>query len=271
MVAKKPSPILSDVSAILTRRFPSPEQIAFEVKEQGFKVYADAIDEQKLFDMKEFWVSHFHQARDVKRQALRGAVRLGEANFTGHSVNKMWNIYRNFDFLWNRPEHEWTRKMCIDIHRIRNLAQGFEPDYGLKFEPDCYGVYISTSLYPNGRGFLEPHSDGHRDTPILQFMVNLTHFGEDYNSGGLYLVNGNQKRIDVEPLMKSGSVLFFDGRLIHGVDPVRDSRVGGRVATFGIPTFFRVQDELPSWMRRLEDFCLRFSSRQLRSGKSEYE
>ena len=102
---------------------------------------------------------------------------------------------------------------------------------------------------------MRSHADGHKDVPILQYMVNITHKGIDYDEGGLYVIDPSGTKIDVDAQMKPGSLLFFDGRLEHGVDTIgRAAGDGpGRVASFAIPTFFRTRRNLPRLLRRVED------------------
>lgn len=245
---------MSNTRDLFTLNFPDPKQIAEDINSHGYKIYDNAIDLLALAEMKTFWSNYFNKARPSHKVA-RGNIRLGEENFHGYSNNQEHCLHRDLDFLWNKPTHELTRRLGEEIHRVRNLAQGFEQNVGFSYREDCYGIYISTSCYPIGQGRMSPHMDGHNSTPILQYMVNITHKGMDYKKGGLFLINDSGKKIDVDAMMAPGSIVFFDGRLIHGVDTI-EHPIGnspGRIGSFAITTYFRTRKNLPYLLRRLED------------------
>jgi hypothetical protein len=248
-----PTSLARGQSPLLNSNFPLPADIAHDVRAHGFRIYPGAIDLTALEEMRRFWTDYFRRARP-RRRVIRGEFRLGEENFIGYSDDKQQCMFRAVDFLWNAPMHLLTRRLGEHIHQIRNRAQGFEPELGFSYRFDCYGLYVSTTCYPTRAGWMRRHSDGHNDVPILQYMVPMTHKGVDYEAGGLYLVLDDGTKVDVDAQMKPGSVVFFDGRLDHGVDTIGDAGVSiGRIASFAITTFFRIRRDLPDLMRRAED------------------
>jgi hypothetical protein len=263
---------MQPMSALLTDAFPSPETIAADIAKDGFTIYPGAVQVAPLAEMKEFWTGYFGSARP-RRRAVRSNLRLGEENFNSYSDTPQWCLYRDFDFLWNTPTHALTRALGIEVHRVRNLAQQFDEERGLTYSADCYGIYISTSCYPPSTGRLRSHSDGHQGAPILQYMVPFTHKGIDYDTGGLYVHDGKGAKVDVDAAMKPGDIVFFDGRIEHGVDTI-GARKGtpGRLASFAIPTFFRTRTALPPVLREVENlyFDLREKMTGAKKGKDAY-
>ena len=77
----------------------------------------------------------------------------------------------------------------------------------------------------------------------------------DYSDGGLYIKKDGEL-IDVDEMLKPGSVLFFDGALEHGVKPVKSKSEIGRMAFFAIPTHFVRKAEVPYFIRLLEKIYL---------------
>ncbi len=239
---------------LLTRNFPSPEELKREISEKGFAVYKDAVSLDCIAEMRKFWVDEY-KWDNVLSTGVRGDLHLGEPTFLTYTDDDYWCLYRHFDFLWNQALHEVTRRVGIEIHKRRNVSQGFSEDYGLKYSPDKYGIYISTSWYQANKGWMQGHVDGHKDIPILQYMLPITHKGIDFNGGGLWFQKSTDSpKIDVDAAMPPGAIGFFDARYMHGVDKVTCSspNMVGRVASFAIPTFFRAQDALPDGLRRLE-------------------
>ena len=73
--------------------------------------------------------------------------------------------------------------------------------------------------YPLGGGEISKHTDP-TNTSIINHGIFGSEFGNDYNSGGFYLIDSNRKKIEIDQKVNKGdSVIFYPG-LIHGVDPV---------------------------------------------------
>ncbi len=234
-----------------TQQFPSPEQVAADIAEHGYAVYPNAVQPEVMEELRQFWFPYF-QNDFPKKHVVRGDLLMGSENFNSYTDSSFWCLYRDFEFLWNSTKHALTRDVTVAIHQFRNQIQNFDPDYGLKFSPDCYGVYISTSHYPPARGHLQTHTDGHKDVPILHYMLPISIQGQDYQSGGMIVIDKSGKAIDVDAQVELGSLVFFDGRMQHGVTPITPlaGKTLGRVATFAIPTFFVPQRDIPDVIRR---------------------
>jgi hypothetical protein len=240
--------------SLLTPAFPSAETIEADIAREGFRIYPDAVRVDPLREMRAFWSDYFRGVRP-KVRAVRANLRLGEENFNSYTDSAQWCLFRDFDFLWNAPTHALTRRLGVEIHRVRNVAQRFDEDRGLRYSEDCYGIYISTSCYPSSTGHLRAHDDGHEGAPILQYMVPFTHKGIDYEAGGLFVHDVKGAKVDVDAVMKPGDVVFFDGRLTHGVDTIQGGAPDGpgRVASFAITTFFKTRGALPRLLRQVEN------------------
>ncbi|MCB0320528.1 MAG: 2OG-Fe(II) oxygenase [Bdellovibrionales bacterium] len=237
-----------------TSNFPSPHTIRQDIEEHGFHVYREAIQKNVFAEIQDFWTQFFLSAPPC-RNFVRGGLYLGEENFNSFSRNHNWNLYRYFDFLWNEPTHELSQKLAVAIHKKRNQAQGFDESYGLEYSPNCYGIYISVSHYPLDGGFFFPHTDGHSDIPLLHFMLPLTFKNKEYSEGGLVCYDKTGEKIDVDAQMSPGSIVFFDGRQRHAVEPIHqhsptsaESRLG-RIALFAVPTIFQKNSKVPALLR----------------------
>ena len=214
-----------------------------EIFDSGYIVLRNIIPSPIICELRNFWYEYMRKQR-TETNFVRSELLLGEGNFLSYSNTKEWCLYRNFEFLWNHSENIKTRDMCIEIHQARNVIQGFDPDFGLKYDEKNYGVYLSTSLYDANEGFLHYHSDGHGELPILHFMLPLSFKGRHYQTGGLFLFDRKGNKVDVDAICQEGDLIFFDGRIDHGVELIGvDGSLGGssqsgRLAVFAIPTFF---------------------------------
>ncbi|MBN8555151.1 MAG: hypothetical protein J0L93_06890 [Deltaproteobacteria bacterium] len=219
----------------------SAEEISNALKETGYIILHDIIDQSVLKEIREFWLMTYEEMpTQLDNQVIWGPF-MGEANKIGYSNDANQNLFRSFDFLWNQPAHLLTRDLCIELQKIKNTATEKDSYYGLQFSPDRFGMYVTTSYYPPNAGRLSVHRDANKGSnQLVHFIVPLTFKGTDYLEGGLFLIDSKNKRIDVDSLMKPGSVLFYDGGLPHGVDKIipLPGKSIGRLQTFGITTHF---------------------------------
>lgn len=215
------------------------EKFRDEIDKNGYYIIRDAIDKNFISQQRERWLRFFNSSLKHKK-FVRGSMLMGEPNFSSYANIKPWAMYRFFEFLWNTNDDQEALEVHLNVHRVRNLIQGFSEDYGINYNKDCYGIYVSTSYYPCKVGKLEAHSDGHGDTPILHYMMPLTFKGTHYDSGGLFIEDKKGNIVDVDQTVKAGDLILFDGRCKHYVEKIDSKRSDqiGRLAVFAIPTFF---------------------------------
>jgi hypothetical protein len=239
------------------------EMILLEnIQNHGYYIAKDVISKEFIDDLRHFWLNHIIEI-NVSKKFVRGNLILGESNFLSFSNIKQWCMFRNFDFLWNKQTHFETTKICLNIHKYRNKIQNININSGLLLNEQNYGVYISTSLYPDKIGMLEKHSDSHNidSNTILHFMIPLTFKGVDYDSGGLYIIDKHGIEIDVDILTCKGDLIFFDGSCNHGVNIIQSSNSIGRLAVFAIPCFFQKDANYLVLKRSIKIFLIELLSK----------
>ncbi len=228
---------------------PEPSQLMETVSQQGYAIIENGLDQKAYDSMRSYWIQHFEK-KQSNEMTVRGDILLGEKNFNSFDKNGFWHLYRNFEFLWNESYHECSKEVHLELHKYRNLMQGFDKNEGLLYQKNRYGIYLSTSHYPMS-GFLEGHIDVHQDHPLIHYMIPLTFSGTDYKSGGMFVFNKNNELLNLDALVNPRSIIFFDGRLKHGVSKITtiDEKKIGRIATFAIPTHFVSQEKVPRILR----------------------
>jgi hypothetical protein len=79
---------------------------------------------------------------------------------------------------------------------------------------------VQVVRYPPGAGYLEPHQDPwkHQRLFISGYMSKR---GQDFLGGGFYLVDQNDKVVDVEDQIQVGDVAIGYATVMHGVAPCR--------------------------------------------------
>lgn len=136
-------------------------------------------------------------------------------------------------------------KIFNHMIRIRNEMTGMSLDFGADLSSDDFWNACRLHHYPRGGG----HMASHRDTlfprllsefefPFMQMMVTLSNRGEDFFNGGGYVYNKAGEKIFFETEKNAGSLIFFNGETVHGVEDVDPDELldmnekKGRIAIF---------------------------------------
>ena len=218
----------------------------------GYFIAKNVINEDFIHQQRQEYLIRM-KGEKVRRKFVRGHLILGEPNFLSYSDIPAWCMYRLFEFSWNKLMDIRVMELHRVLHMFRNELQGLDASYGTEYNEENYGYYISTSLYEAGKGHLALHADGHADTPILHYMVPLTFKGIDYTEGGLYCVDRNGAKIDIDSYVNPGDIIFFDGRILHGVSLIGSGQQNiGRLAQFAIPTYFKNDARLGVYFRSIK-------------------
>jgi hypothetical protein len=225
------------------------------VSEDGYVIVRDLLPAALLSEIRTFWLSGpFRESSALPR--VTWSPFLGQQNTVGYSQDAFQCMWRSCDFLWNEPFHGPTRDVCIRLNSLRNLLLGLDPLLGVRYASDRYGIFVTTTYYPAGSGFMDMHADGVGGAmPLLHHIAPLTFKGIDYELGGMQLIDRRGKTIDVDGLLKPGDVVFYDGALKHGVATI-GAKAGasplGRLQMFAIPTRFEnvernreIADQMP--------------------------
>lgn len=239
-----------------------------EIKKKGYFVLSGHIDSETLRTIREFWLNHYRN--NPPKDKVTWGPYLGQPNTIGFTDDGFQCLYRSCDFLWNPPLHEPTRNACLKLNAIRNQILGLEADFGRYYSSERWGVFLTTSYYPPGKGWMEAHTDGAgSDVPLVHHIAPLTFKGTDYAGGGMFLIDPEGKEIDVDSLMTPGDVVFYDASLKHGVKPIQPLPSGaplGRLQMFAIPSQFLPADvnstviERIAWKTFLKTKWYRFKS-----------
>lgn len=222
------------------------DAIRAEIERIGYAVAPGAVDTAALDRLRAFWLAEY--AKPCPLAPIIWGPYLGEANSVLFDEGATHCLYRSFDYLWNPPYDALTRELGLALNRARNRIVGAAEHYGELMDPERYGVYVTTSYYPCGSGWMHMHPDEARGRRHWHFILPLTFRGEHYTAGGLVLMDRRGTRVDIEDRVSPGGVVFYDGALSHGVDRIEggEGRRTGRLQLFAIPTFF----ELPAANQR---------------------
>lgn len=177
--------------------------------------------------------------RNHDRPSIGESAKDIQSNFQklligGHSHNGQYltRFFRTFyNPMWADDTYGLHRAFEVMI-RIRNLMcnlpQGFALD---KIEPN--GLWSATRIhqYPTGGGYFEKHRDYvldevNRDHQLsfYQVILNMSSYGQDFTQGGGYVFSKG-KKVLFERDFKTGDILIYDEKTIHGVDEIDPHKV----------------------------------------------
>jgi hypothetical protein len=208
------------------------------IESVGYVVVDDVVEVEDIAAMRDFWLAEF--ARPHPPAPMVWGPYFGEPNGVVFDRSPTHCLYRSFDYLWNAPYDARTRAVALALNRVRNAIVGNEERHGELLNADRYGVYVTTSYYPPGDGWMWEHGDRMGELEHWHFILPLTFRGPDFTAGGLTLVDRAGNRVDVDSRLRPGSVVFYDGRLPHGVSRIVSDRTPpvGRLQMFAIPVLF---------------------------------
>lgn len=221
------------------------------IETDGFAIVAGVVGLADIAALRDFWLGEF--ARPRPTTPIVWGPYLGEPNGMIFDRSPDLCLYRAFDYLWNPPYHALTRKIAMALNGARNALIGAEPHYGELITEDRYGVYVTTSYYPAGEGWMHAHADNPDEPTHWHYILPLTFRGADYTGGGLFVVNRKGESVDIDARTSPGCVVFFDGHQAHRVERIVSNRQPalGRLQIFAIPVRFESPETSPRLMQRI--------------------
>jgi hypothetical protein len=236
-------------------KLPDHNIILEKVRANGFVFFDNVLDESDYNHLKNFWTNYFKNLilnKPFSSNVFGQSQRLGDKSYSSFKKDKKVYMYRFKNYIWDEPLDPLTVSIAKQLHEIRNFAIGREDDHGLKYNSKREAFYTQVNLYPRDGGYLLPHTDGREKYLMLNCMFSLTFKNKDFDKGGLYVIINN-KKIDLDSIAKPNSVLFFDGNLTHGVDPIfsEDKNSLGRLAIFPMVQYFLNSSTIPWYLKFL--------------------
>ena len=136
--------------------------------------------------------------------------------------------HKFYFYPWNQNIFDFF-KIFKEMFQIKNLITGLDANqyFSANPEDDDFVIRCLFHHYPAGGGFIARHSDTVGVHQSVTSIAALSDKGKDFVNGGLYVVDENDKKIYIDDHLKSGSVLFFNPEIIHGVDEIESTSEGG--------------------------------------------
>ena len=168
--------------------------------------------------------------RDLFKRIYRGSTRHqknkqmleGVKNIYYRSNSTGQGGYSTFDhnwyfFPWNKDKYGlvdivqkyFNRVILFNKYKIKKIINNTPKD----------GIVQRFHLiyYPFKKGHISAHRDPTNITKIT-CGIYITSFKDDYDEGGFYVLNKNNKKEFVDHKINSGDLILFHNGLIHGVE-----------------------------------------------------
>ena len=104
------------------------------------------------------------------------------------------------------------------VYHLKNVLSGLPPMsfLGLTPEHGCT-ARIAAQFYPKGGGGLNLHTDPVDRHQLTVPTLELSHRGDDYSCGGIYVTRADGSVLDAQDHLHLGDLLFFNAATPHGV------------------------------------------------------
>lgn len=105
------------------------------------------------------------------------------------------------------------------IFYLKNQLGGFDKNYCLNNTPENdFVARVAFHHYVSGGGYLQCHADPIGSHQFVVPILQLSTKGEDFTSGGFYIINDKDEKVFLDDQAAIGDLLLTHGEVKHGVD-----------------------------------------------------
>ena len=197
------------------------EKLLNDVFKGDSLIIKNVFDKKEIIDLKD---SIF----DIENNQEEKNFRMLDECPNFHVSNKKNNIapikdnydetaHSHYFFRWNKDEINIFKKFD-KIWDLIKIFSGLEKDsYKLNKPKDLILDRIQIIRYPLNEGYITTHCDASA-WQKLNIGICFNEQGKEFNEGGLYLLNKNDKKINIEDKLEIGDCFCWIPTIFHGVD-----------------------------------------------------
>jgi hypothetical protein len=115
------------------------------------------------------------------------------------------------------------KKECESLIKFRNKIVGKKPDKNFIYQHNNQDHCDLAKIlnYPAGGGFMNEHLDSYKNfNKVLNVLLSLTKRGIDFERGGVYYIDKQEKFIDAEAILEPGDLYMHTPATKHGVKAI---------------------------------------------------
>jgi hypothetical protein len=169
---------------------------------------------EKTFEWGQKEASSFHKCLEGTPNFNRRVDKSLEGRYNSKSIWHQHLFYR-----WNGDIFGLFEPI-YDRWRVMKKMWGLDPHaYENNTPKDGIVDRIHIYKFPKGGGYLDTHADPYLFQKTIM-VVKMTEKGKDYNKGGLYFIDQNDNKVEVEDKIDLGDMYFAFPTVLHGVDAI---------------------------------------------------
>ena len=185
----------------------------------------NTFDQNYLNQIKNIFKIKFENSDSSFHKIIEGCP-----NFFRNITSNLSNKYAFYQVKKTYYLFPWNKNKEIDLldfyekiyrrWRLIKFLSGFHKNAWEKNTPkDGIVDRFQVAMYPSGSGELELHQDPYLFQKFF-ISIYLSKKNKDFLNGGMYLINKNLEKIDLEDNIDIGDMSFGFGTIYHGVDKI---------------------------------------------------
>ena len=210
-----------DFQRIILNENDKSEKLLNDVFKGDSLIIKNVFNKKEIIDLKD---SIF----DIEKNQEEKNFRMLDECPNFHVSNKKNNIapvkdnydetaHSHYFFRWNKDEINIFKKFD-KIWDLIKIFSGLEKDsYKLNKPKDLILDRIQIIRYPLNEGYITTHCDASA-WQKLNIGICFNEQGKEFNEGGLYLLDKNDKKINIEGKLEIGDCFCWIPTIFHGVD-----------------------------------------------------
>ncbi len=210
-----------DFQRIILNENDKSEKLLNDVFKGDSLIIKNVFNKKEIIDLKD---SIF----DIEKNQEEKNFRMLDECPNFHVSNKKNNIapvkdnydetaHSHYFFRWNKDEINIFQKFD-KIWDLIKIFSGLEKDsYKLNKPKDLILDRIQIIRYPLNEGYITTHCDASA-WQKLNIGICFNEQGKEFNEGGLYLLDKNDKKINIEDKLEIGDCFCWIPTIFHGVD-----------------------------------------------------
>ena len=210
-----------DFQRIILNENDKSEKLLNDVFKGDSLIIKNVFNKKEIIDLKD---SIF----DIEKNQEEKNFRMLDECPNFHVSNKKNNIapvkdnydetaHSHYFFRWNKDEINIFKKFD-KIWDLIKIFSGLEKDsYKLNKPKDLILDRIQIIRYPLNEGYITTHCDASA-WQKLNIGICFNEQGKEFNEGGLYLLDKNDKKINIEDKLEIGDCFCWIPTIFHGVD-----------------------------------------------------
>ena len=141
-------------------------------------------------------------------------------------ITKKYSLYaiKHSYFLYNwNIKSKLEKKFKDGVYRHWRYVKVLAGNNKFQFEKNIPSQFQIDRLqivnYPHGGGELRDHVDPRKNQRVVSGLI-MSKKGIDFNEGGFYFRDKNNKKLNIEDKLEIGDSVIFYGSIVHGVEAV---------------------------------------------------